>query len=132
MTKFQKRILKTREKLENCLLIGEGFGFLEDCLEIFSTVFVINEKTPTIRVKNLIFRNDNDQLSQISEITHIFFDRDKITMLENYQHLWLKHNAVVVIEGDNPIEREFSKSLYGSHWQCTNTLGYFHIWEQIK
>lgn len=132
MTKFQKRIFKISNRIENCLIIGKGFEFLEDCLEIFSTVFVIDDEKPNIRVKNLIFIDDTENLSQLSEITHIIFDRDQIHNLEKYQHMWQKHRSVVVIEGDEPISREFSKSLYISHWQCTSKQDYFHVWEQQK
>lgn len=132
MSKFQKRISKIGIKLENCLVIGQGFGFLEDCLEIFPTVFVISDKKPDIRVKNLIFRDDAENLSQLSDVYHIIFDRDQIHDLEKYQNVWQKHRSVVIIEGDEPISREFSKSLYISHWQCTSRQGFFHVWEQIK
>lgn len=132
MTKFQKKISKTAKKLDNCLLIGNGFGFLEEFLEIFKTVFVINDPKPEIRAKNLIFRDDSENLSQLAELTHIIFDRHSVTELEKYQYLWQKHNLVIIIEGNNPIEREFSKPLYNTHWQCTDTQGYFHIWEKIK
>lgn len=132
MTKFQKRISKTSKKIENCLIIGQGFGFLEECLEIFSTVFVVDDQKPAIRVRNLIYRDDKENLSQIYDITHIIFDRNQINDLEKYQHVWQKHKSLVLIEGNEPIGREFSKSLYNSHWQCTSTQDFFHIWEEIK
>lgn len=132
MTKFQKRILKTAEKLDNCLIVGQGFGFLGECLEIFPTVFIVCDQQPNIRVKNLIYRDDDTNFAEISGITHILFDRNSVDKLEKYQHLWNKHNSKVIIEGDDPIGREYSKSLYDSHWQCTNTQGFFHVWERIK
>lgn len=132
MSKFQKKILKTSNRFENCLLIGEGFGFLDECLEIFKSVFVINKQKPNIRVKNLIYRDDTENLSEISSLTHIFFDLNQITMLEKYQYLWTKHDSLIIIEGNDPIGREFSKSLYASGWQCTSTSGFFHTWEKIK
>lgn len=132
MTKFQKRILKTTEKIENCLIVGQGFGFLEECLEIFKTVFVINEIKPSIRTKNLIFRDDGSDLSQISDITHVIFDRNNINELVMYQTVWNKHNSVVIIEGDEPIGREFSKPLYDTAWNCVDKQGFFHVWKGIK
>ena len=132
MTKLQKRILKTSKRIENCLLIGEGFGFLENFIEVFKTVFVINNKKPSLRTKNLIFRSNEDDLSQLTDITHIIFDRKQIIKLEKFQYLWNKHNSIILIEGNEPIEREFSKSLYNSGWQCTDTQGFFHVWERIR
>lgn len=132
MTKFQKKILKTAKKLENCLIVGKGFDFLEEFLEIFKTVFVVSDQIPNIRVKNLIFRSDSENLSQLHDITHIIIDRDQITDLEKYQPVWCKNNSLVIIEGDEPIGREFSKSLYISHWNCTSCQGFFHVWEKIK
>jgi hypothetical protein len=45
---------------------------------------------------------------------------------------WQRNNSKVIIEGDEPIGREFSKPLYDTGWGCTSKQRVFHVWEKLK
>jgi hypothetical protein len=113
-------------------VIGHGFGHLQDILEIFRTVFVIGVEQPNIKSKNLIYRETFDNITQISEIGAVFYDLEQIQRVEETSQSWLRHRAIVVIEGNEPIDRTLSKFLYASFYQCTGTHGFFHTWELKK
>jgi hypothetical protein len=131
MNKFQKRLSKLLKNYENAVVIGHGFGHLDEMVEIFKTVFVINTSAPMIKSKNLVYRENFNDLSQISEVSIIFVDLCEVHNLENICELWVRTKSVGAIEGNAPIEREFSKSLYNSHYRCTGLHGSYHIWESI-
>jgi hypothetical protein len=131
MDKFEKRLRKISNGYNNALVIGNSFGHLEKILTIYSTVFVI-DKLPAIKAKNLVYRENFDHLDNVVQVSAVFFDLDELEHLSNLKDCWQRNNAVVIIEGNEPIGREFSKPLYDSGWGCTSLQGFFHIWEKIK
>ena len=37
--------------------------------------------------------------------------------------------SIVVVEGNDPISRDYTQSLYHHGWKCTSQQGFFHVWE---
>lgn len=132
MSKFVKRLKKSSHRVENALVIGTAFGHLDEILTTYNTVFVISETPPAIKARNLVYRENFDHLNQFTEISVIIFDLDQIHLLETLKDVWQRNVSVVVIEGNDPIGREFSKPLYNTSWGHRQKLGLFHTWEQIK
>ena len=132
MNKFQKRLRKLSKNQANAVVIGTAFKNLENILEIYNTVFIIDKNFPTVKAKNLVYRENFDNLNAITEVTAIFFDLDKLNQFEMVKEFWQRNNSKIIIEGDEPIGREFSKPLYDTGWGCTSKQGLFHVWEKIK
>lgn len=132
MNKFQKRLTKVSKHMQNCLVVGKGFDYLPDLTEIYDTVFVIDNRRPEFKSKNLVFRNNFDDMSYMNEISAIFFDIASIEHLNKLINLWTKCNSLIIVEGDDPLERHLTGSLYQSGWKCTSTQGIFHVWERQK
>jgi len=132
MNKFQKRISKLSKNSPNAVVIGLGFSQLSDIVELFNTVFVLGGDRPETKSKNLVYRETLDHVSDISEVGLIFVDRNQIEKLKSVSPIWNKTKATVIIEGHDPIEREFSKSLYDSNYNCTELYKTFHVWELKK
>jgi hypothetical protein len=132
MSKFQKRLSKLLINCENAVVIGHGFGYLSEIIDMFKTVFVIGECVPAIKSKNLVYRENFDNLSQISEVSVILFDLAEVSRLEEVSPIWHRTKAVVVIEGNEPINRTLSTSLYASSYECTGLYKTFHTWELKK
>lgn len=132
MTKFQKRISKIARRSTNALVVGNSFGLLAEILEIFNTVFVISKESPSIKAKNLVYRENINNLANITDVGVILYDLSEIHLLENLENFWTKNSSRILIEGNDVIEREFSKPLYKTGWGCVGQHGFFHVWEQIK
>ena len=132
MNKFQKRLCKLDKNQVNAVVIGCAFGNLENILEIYATVFVIDDKLPTVKAKNLVYREDFYNLNAITEVGAIFFDLSRLDQFEMVKDFWQRNKSKVIIEGDEPIGREFSKPLYDTGWGCTSKQGLFHVWEKLK
>jgi hypothetical protein len=129
MNKLQKRLRKLSKNQVNAVVIGTVFGNLENILEIYSTVFVIDKNVPEVKAKNLVYKENFDYLNAITEASAIFFDLDRLDQFEAVRNFWQRNNTKIIIEGNDPIEREFSKPLYDTGWRCTSTQGHFHVWE---
>jgi hypothetical protein len=132
MNKLQKRLRKLDKTQGNAVVIGCAFGYLENILEIYNTVFVIDENLPTVKAKNLVYKENFDNLNAITEVSAIFFDLNRLDRFETVKDFWQRNNSKVIIEGDDPIGREFSKPLYDTGWGCTSKQGLFHVWEKLK
>ena len=132
MNKFQKRLCKLDKNQVNAMVIDNAFGNLENILEIYATVFVVGENFSTVKAKNLVYKENFDNLNAITEVSAIFFDLTQLDQFEMVKEFWQRNNSKVIIEGDEPISREFSKPLYDTGWGCTSKQGSFHVWEKIK
>ncbi len=129
MNKFQKRVKKLCKDPENCLVVGKGFGFLSEISEIYNTVFVIDDERPSLKLKNLVYRENSEDLVHITDISVIFFDLATTNRLNEFMNLAFKWKSVVVIEGNDPIGRDLSGPLYQTGYQCRDLQGHFHIWK---
>jgi hypothetical protein len=129
MNKLQKRLYKLDKNQVNALVLGAAFGNLENILGIYKTVFVIDENVPTAKAKNLIYKENFNYLNTITEVSAIFVDLDRLDRFEAVRDFWQRNNSKIIIEGNEPIGREFSKPLYDTGWRCTSTQGHFHVWE---
>jgi hypothetical protein len=132
MNKFQKRVSKISRKHTNALVLGKAFGYLAEVINIYESVFVIDENADGIKAKNLIYRENIDRLSNITDIGAIFLDLNDLDKLELLMTVWQTHNSKIFVEGGLAISREFSQPLYNSGWRCTSLQGVFHVWEKQK
>lgn len=132
MNKFGKRITKFIGKVENCLVVGHGFGKLEDILQTFNTVFLVSEKLPPIKAKNLIFRETLGDLNTLVGITVIFFDRNQVDNISSTVPLWYRLKPYIIIEGNDVIGRDLSKELYHHGYRAIELQGSHHIWKLQK
>lgn len=132
MNKFQKRLSKISRKHTNALVVGKAFGYLVEIINIYASVFVIDENAVGLKAKNLIYRENIDKLSNITDVGAIFLDLNELDKLESLMTLWQTHSSKIFIEGGEAISREFSQPLYNSGWRCTSLQGIFHVWEQQK
>ena len=68
MTKFSKRMKKANRRARNVLVVGTALGNLEDLLEAFDTVFVVNGTLPRIQKRNVVYRENFDNIHLVSAV----------------------------------------------------------------
>jgi len=130
MNKFKKRLTKIIGSPQNAVVVGQGFGQLETVLEIFDTVFIFSWELPNLRAKNLVFRENFNDLNPLHDISAIFIDLDQLQHLENMSQIWHKNKCSILIEGNDPIGRNLSGPLYRDHFRCIDQQEIYHIWKQ--
>lgn len=130
MAKFNKRLSKISEKpLQNALVIGEGFGFLSNITEMFNTVFLINETKPELKKRNLVYKENYDDLHLLVDVSHVFFDLSKIKYINSAAPVFMRWKSLVVIEGNSIPNKEFTQALLNAGYKCYRLDGIFHPWE---
>ena len=132
MAKFAKRLRKLSGYTENALVVGKAFGYLDHLLEIYTNVFVVDSAPPTAKARNLIYKENFDDLSVLTQVGAIFIDLDKIEKLEILEDFWQRHRSTIFVEGNDCILRHLSKPLFKTGWQCTSLQGIYQVWEKIK
>ena len=130
MNKFKKRLTKIIGNTQNAVVLGHGFGQLPSILETFNTVFIFSWDCPNLKAKNLVFRENFNDLNPLHDVSAIFIDLDQIQHLETMSQIWHKNKCTVLIEGNDPIGRTLSGPLYRDHFRCTDQQGIYHIWKQ--
>ena len=132
MAKFAKRLRKLSGYTENALVVGKAFGYLDQLLEIYTNVFVVDEEPPPTKGRNLIYKENFDDLNILTQVGAIFIDLDKIDKLDILEDFWQRHKSTIFVEGNDCILRHLSKPLFKTGWQCTSLQGIYHVWEKIK
>jgi len=127
MSKFKKRLQKTFSTQFNAVVYGTGFGYLEEILDVFSTVFVLDDQ-PNVKKKNLVFLEKGSDLNILQEIKVIFIDRNKVNDIDYLIPIIKKHRPDIAIEGNDALEREYSKTIYASGYFYRDSQGIFHTW----
>jgi hypothetical protein len=130
MSKFAKRLRKLIKNPTNAVVLGQGFGQLPEIIDLFKTVFLFSWKAPATKSKNLVFRENFDDIEPLTEISVIFIDLDQLHHLEKLKPLWTKCHPLILIEGNTPIDRELSGPLYKAHFKCVDLQGIYHVWKQ--
>ena len=131
MNKFQKRLSKNMKNPPiDCLVVGDGFGFFDDLLEMFNTVFLL-ESTIDRKCKNLIYRQHAKSTFHLSNITAIIIDLDKLKHLDDLSPLLTAIFPDIFIEGDEVIPRTESKLLYQLGYNAVAKLGWGHQWRKV-
>jgi hypothetical protein len=132
MAKFAKRLRKLSGYTENALVVGTAFGNLDQLLEIYTNVFVVDDEPPSAKARNLIYKENFNDLNVLTQVGAIFIDLDKIDQLEILEDFWQRHKSTIFVEGNDCILRHLSKPLFKTGWQCTSLQGIYHVWEKIK
>lgn len=129
MTKFEKKIKNILPEPKNSLVVGTGFGHLDQFLDIFKTVFVISKFSLDRKARNLVYRSNINSLAAITNIDLISIDLDHVEYLNTIQHVWYKHRSVIIVEGREVIGRHLTSSLYQSNYRAVAQDKKFHIWK---
>jgi hypothetical protein len=132
MGKFQKRITKSvKNPPIDCLVVGQGFGHMDDFLHMFNTVFWYGYADDTLRAKNLIYRPTVKSTYDLRKITAIFFDLDQVNTFESFVPLLVNPGPDLFVEGDEVIPRTVTKDLYQLGYRAIAQLGECHQWSKI-
>jgi hypothetical protein len=101
MSKFSKKILSAKKEHRNCVVVGNGIGYLDDILESFQTVFIIDGVNINIRKRNIVYRESFDGIESLIDVDFVFLDAVHFSNLKKLRPLWLKCKPVFFMEGND-------------------------------
>lgn len=132
MNKFSKRICKSINLGGNALIVGDGFGFLPDILKLYPSVFVVLNELDRIKARNIIYRDNLDNLHLLPDLNSVFVDLRLKHRLSEFENLMIHAKPIFLIEGNEPLEREWTKKFYATGYRAIDQQGYFHQWKKIQ
>jgi hypothetical protein len=132
MSKLVKRIRKYFKNPRNVLIIGTGFGFLNELCDHFDSIFIISTLEEPIRRKNLIYRQSFEGIEFVPDIDVIFIDRNQNLNVENLRPVITRYHPVIFVEGDELFEKAQYKFLKNYGFSVVERRGYYHIWNFEK
>lgn len=132
MNKFTKRIVKSIKVEGNALIIGDGFGFLQDILNLFPSVFIILNQHQRIKARNIIYRDTLDNIQLLPDINVVFLDLCLKHRLSEFENIMIRPSPIFLVEGNNPLEREWTKKFYSTGYRAVDQQGYFHQWKKTQ
>lgn len=133
MSKIIKRLSKTIENPRNVLIVGKAFGNLEDFLNNFATVFVVDTEPPSLRSRNLVFKETNDQIEKLPDIDVIVIDSKYYKFIKTYRQLWLNRRIAIVIEGgEQDVDLNICKELKKDYYQIVEVYKDYHVLKSLQ
>jgi hypothetical protein len=127
--KFSKRMRKGHRTARNILVLGTGLGNLEDLLETFDTVFVVNGSLPRIQKRNIVYRETFDNINLITDIDLIIVDLDQEKFIPELIQIWRKTNPTIIVQGPELISIEYQKILKADHYAIREVAKGYYIWK---
>lgn len=125
MNKFTKRILNAGKFKRNAVVVGSGFGYIEQLADNLNTVFVIDNPNRQIRRRNIVYKDEFIGISTLSEIDFIFLDYNQYGNLQKLQPILVSNRATIFIQGEVswPVnEYKYLRSLGYSHIENNNGM----------
>lgn len=129
MSKLVKRITKKFKNPRNVLIIGTGFGFLNELCDHFSSVFIISTLGESVRKKNLIYRESFEGIEFIPDLDLIFIDRNQDIHVEKLRPILTRYHPVIFVEGDELFGRAEYKFLQNFGFAVVERYTIYHIWK---
>ena len=130
MNKFYKRITKTADGVDSCLVLNSAANLLEDFSNIFGTVFVYKEHNVVVKRKNIVYQEFFDELINLPKFNLIFTDVDGIKNLRLVERLLIKQKPTLMIYTENYIDKEFSDFLKSCQYVITDISKGYQIWKK--
>lgn len=132
MNKFIKRISKSKKNIRNILVVGTGWGKLPNLCDVFPSVFIISTEAQDFRRKNLIYKENFDQINLLPDIDAIIIDRNQDIHVPKLLPLLQKYQSIILVEGVELFNKPEYKLLKTHGYAVTEMFGDSHLWKKIN
>ena len=128
MSKFSKRILSSSKHCRNSLVVGGGFGWLEELINHCNTVFIIDSPDKNIKGRTIVHREDFRDIQVLSDIDFIFIDSCHFSNLNKLKPVWTKCRPVIFLEGADLFGKENYKYLRSENYSLVEIFKNMQKW----
>jgi hypothetical protein len=132
MSKFIKKITKSKKDPRNILVLGTGFGRLEDLCSRFASIFIISTDEQTVRKRNLIYKESFNQIEMLPDIDVIVMDRNQDIHISKLTPLLNKYQPVILVQGIELFGKADYKFLKTYGYAVTQMFNDSHLWKKIN
>lgn len=132
MSKFIKKITKSKKNPRNILVIGTGFERLEDLCDNFPSIFIISTGEQTVRKRNLIYKESFDHLEHLPDIDVIVMDRNQDIHVSKLPPLLNRFQPIILVQGTELFGKAEYKFLKNYGYAVTQMFNDSHLWKKIN
>jgi hypothetical protein len=132
MSKFIKKITKSKKNPRNILVLGTGFERLEDLCNSFASVFIISTEEQIVRKRNLIYKENFNQIEMLPDIDVIVMDRNQDLHVSKLPPLLNKYQPVILVQGIELFGKAEYKFLKTYGYAVTQMFNDSHLWKKIN
>lgn len=130
MNKFYKRITKTADGTQACLVLNSAAVLLEDFSNIFNTVFVYKDQEPVLRRKNIIYQEFFDEAINLPKFDLVFTDIDGLKNLYFIERLLVRQHPIIMIHSEDYIDAPFSEFLKNCQYVVVDIAKGYQTWKK--
>ena len=123
---------KLDKRIRNVLVVGTALKQLEDLLESFATVFVIDNLNTRLRKRNIIYQEDFDNIHLLTDIDLIIIDFAHEYAIPELIQVWRRTNPTIVIQGPELISKDYQKLLKVDHYAIIEVAKGYYVWKNKK
>ena len=128
MSKFSKRILSSSKTCRNCLILGSGQGWLYDLLEHCNTVFIIDGTDKTLKRKNIVHREDFQDINLLNDIDFVFVDQAHFSNLNKLKPLFTRYRPAIFLQASSDLSIEHYKYLRSESYSLVEVFKNMQKW----
>jgi hypothetical protein len=132
MSKLIKRIRKFHKNPENCVVIGDVWGELPYVIDLFKNIFIKITKKPYIKSKNVIARDNFEDLTIFPQIEYVFIDGDCLKYLNSIEKVFTHYSPMIYIGYGEFLNEEFSKYLLSLSYEIIEIRKEYQIWKRKR
>jgi hypothetical protein len=129
MSKFVKKLKKNIKNHRNCVILGNGFEFLEPSFELFNNIFVFEADETIPKNKKVIKRENYESLDLISDVDLILIGEKFILLSDNIKNLIMRHRSTICIGLGEFLDRENTLKFRGYHYDLVEITKNYQIWK---
>lgn len=132
MSKFIKKITKSKKNPRNILVLGTGFDRLEELCDSFSSIFIISTTEQVVRKRNLIYKENFDHLESLPDIDVIVMDRDQDLHVSKLPPLLSRYQPIILVQGVELFGKAEYKFLKNYGYAVTQIFNDCHLWRKLN
>lgn len=129
MSKILKRLKKNLKQHRNCVVLGDGFKFLEPCIEIFNNIFVFESDITVPKNKKIIKRENYESLDLITDVDLILIGEKFVEMSDNIKELLKRNRATIIIGFGEFLDKENTLKFRSYNYEIVEINKNYQIWK---
>jgi len=129
MSKFAKRIKKLNKKARNVLVVGNAWGNVQEIIDSYNTIFLVDNHRRIIRARNIVYRENFDNIHSLHDVDLILLDLDHQNHLVDLLPLFKRWSSLIIIEGPELISKENQNFLKSHNYQIVEIHKTYFQWK---
>lgn len=111
MSDINKKLKKFSRSTQTAIALESSPDMLESLSEVFNTVFVFAINPPTVKKRNIIYRELVSEVDQIPEVGLVYAEAEGIDHLPTLQTIFQHHKPTLMIGSGEYVHKKMSRWL---------------------